>query len=136
MLFSMLEASANPVWLDQPHKTGVGWWWRMINEYLTDSQVYFTETPRHWCPHSEKYTGADSLITALRNGWALSRLVYREDIFHGGSRHTTVYYFELKRANEVVTMPVVSTPLIVRIIARLSLKVLHEAETGNRTLET
>jgi hypothetical protein len=108
----------------------------MINEYLTNIQLYFTETPRHWCPHSEKYTGADSLITALRNGWALSRLVYREDVYHGGSRHTAVYYFELKRDTAMVTMPIICTPFIVRFIAHLNLKVLHEAETGSRIYET
>ena len=108
----------------------------MINEYLTNVQVYYTETPRHWCPRSEKYTGADSLITALRNGWSLCRLVYRQDVFHGGSRRTSVYYFELKTDDDIVTMPVVSTPFIVRFIAHLSLKVLHEAETGSRIYET
>lgn len=108
----------------------------MINEYLTNIQIYFTETPRHWCPHSERYTGADSLVTALRNGWALCRLVYREDVFHGGSRHTAVYFFELKRDGDVVTMPVVGTPFIVRFIAHLNLKVLHEAETGSSIYET
>lgn len=108
----------------------------MIDQYLTNVQSYYTETPRHWSPHSEKYTGADSLITALRKGWALCRLVYREDVFHGGSRRTAIYYFELRHDDDVVTMPIIGTPFIVRFIAHYNLKVLHETEVDSRIYET
>lgn len=107
----------------------------MIEKLLTHTQVYYTDTPRHWCPVSEKYTGADSLISALRNGWSLSRLVYREDFLHGGARHSAVYFFELKQGQRIVTMPIVSTPFIVRFIAVQNLKVVH-ATGVNNTLAT
>lgn len=101
----------------------------MINSYLTEGQTRYTEVPRHWCPQSEPYTGADSLITALREGWTVSRIVYRQDILHGGCRRSCVYYFELKRDAEAVTMPIISTPFIVRFIASQQMRVVHTAES-------
>lgn len=102
----------------------------MINNYLNDIEFkYNIDTPRHWCPQSEKYTGADSLITALRDGWLASRVIYRQDIMHGGSRRTSVYFFELRRDDEVRTMPVISTPFIVRFIASFQMRVIHTADS-------
>jgi hypothetical protein len=97
----------------------------MIDQFLSDIQIWYTDTPRHWSPGCEQYTGADSLITALRNGWAVCRLVFRQDVMHGGYRRTSVYFFELKHDTRVVTMPVISTPFIVRFIAAHHLRVIH-----------
>jgi hypothetical protein len=100
----------------------------MIDNYLTNMQMYYTDTPRHWCPHSEQFTGADSLITALRHGWALCRQVYREEFLLQGSRHTTIYFFELRRNGEIITMPVVGNPFVVRLVAAQRLHVVQETQ--------
>lgn len=85
---------------------------------------YYTDIDRHWCPKTESYTGADSLLTAQRNGWKLVGLAYREDIIFGGGRHTTLYHFELARADETVYMPVISNPFVVRMLQTRQIDVL------------
>ena len=85
-----------------------------------------TEIVRHWCPQSETYTGADSLLTALAEGWQMGPRVMRHDVRIGSSqvRFTSVSYFELRRDGRTVTMPVLATPMITRIIVKLDLSVL------------
>lgn len=84
----------------------------------------YTDTPRHWCPRSERYTGADSLVTALRTGWTILGIVYREDIFLRGSRHTTVFHVELGRSDEVVIMSVVANPFLARLLQQTRVRVI------------
>lgn len=108
----------------------------MIDSYLTNVQMYYTETPRHWCPHSEQFTGADSLITALRAGWALCRQVYREEYLQKGCRRTTIYFFELKKDEQVITMPVIGNPFVVRFVAAQRLHVVQEVKDKPNIYET
>ncbi len=85
----------------------------------------YTTTDRHFCPKSEAYTGADSLLTAQRRGWKMvGRLVYREDILLRGSRFRTVYYFRLRRGYATLTMPILSNPYVLYIIRQERLEVL------------
>jgi len=97
----------------------------MIEKYLSVQQVWFTNRPRHWSPMCEQYTGADSLITALRNGWRVRPTVYRQDVLHGGSRRTSIYTFALQFGTEVRHMAVVSTPFITRFLAEQPFMVLQ-----------
>jgi len=97
----------------------------MIENYLSVQQVWFTNRPRHWSPMCEAYTGADSLITALRNGWRVRPTVYRQDVLHGGSRRTSIYTFTLQFGTEVRNMAVICTPFIVRFLAEQRFMVLQ-----------
>jgi hypothetical protein len=97
----------------------------MIENYLSVQQVWFTNRPRHWSPMCEAYTGADSLITALRNGWRVRPTVYRQDVLHGGSRRTSIYTFTLQSGTEVRNMAVICTPFIVRFLAEQRFMVLQ-----------
>lgn len=76
----------------------------------------YTETDRHFSPQSEIYTGADSLITAQRNGWRLVNIAYEELVEMRGGRYTALYYFKLIRNNEKMIMPIVATPFIERML--------------------
>lgn len=76
----------------------------------------YTDTDRHFSPESEIYTGADSLITARRNGWRLINIAYEEQIEMRGGRYTTLYYFKLIRQGKKVIMPIVATPYIERML--------------------
>ena len=86
---------------------------------------YF-DNRRHWCPQAEKFTGLDSLITAVFEGWTISSRVFRHETWRGGTRPAVVYYFELKRSQLVVTMPVVSNPCVVPLIDSCGLEVITQ----------
>ena len=84
----------------------------------------YTTTDRHWCPRSETYTGADSLLTAQRNGWRLAGLVYKERVLFPNGRHTTLYHFELVRGSETAIMSIVRNPFIERMIQQRAIDIL------------
>lgn len=106
----------------------------MIEKYLSVHQVWYTSNPRHWSPGCECYTGADSLITALRNGWRVRPTVHRVDVLHGGTRRTSVYTFTLQSGLDVRHMNIVCTPFIVRFLATHPFMVL-QVEDGQVTEE-
>ena len=76
----------------------------------------YTQTDRHFCPKSEIYTGADSLVTAQRNGWRLINIVYEDQIEMRGGRYTSLYYFKLVRHGAKMIMPILATPFIERML--------------------
>jgi hypothetical protein len=100
----------------------------MIDQYLTAQQIWFMHRPRHWSPNSEQYTGADSLITALRNGWLVDSLVSQHNFLHSGGRITAVYTFTLRLDTEVRQMAIISTPLITRLLEEGVFTVLMQDE--------
>jgi hypothetical protein len=77
---------------------------------------YYTATDRHWHAGSESYTGGDSLLTAMRNGWNLLNLAYEHKMELRGGRSVCVYYFQLIRSSERIVMPVVENPFIERLL--------------------
>lgn len=95
----------------------------------------YTETDRHYHPRSERYTGADSLLTAQRNGWHIVDVAYREDFLLRGGRVTTVYHFKLVRYGETMLMPIVNNPFVTKMLHRHRIAVrpypsqAHIAET-------
>lgn len=71
--------------------------------------------PRHWCQHSEPYTGGHSLHSALDEGWQLGQDVTFEE-HQLGTRIIRVYHFELSANQQTVTMCVVTNPYVERVI--------------------
>lgn len=95
----------------------------------------FTDTNRHFSPDSERYTGADSLLTAQRYDWRLVNIVYEEYVLMRGGRFTSLYYFKLVRDTEKMIMPILSNPFILRMLERRrmivrSLPVSRMTDTG------
>ena len=97
---------------------------------------YYTKHDQHFCPKSETFTGADSLITAQRNGWQMVGLAYREDVLLSGGRHTTVYHFELHKHGETIVMPVVSNPFVVRILRSRQIDILPARQMPENTVQS
>jgi hypothetical protein len=87
---------------------------------------------RHWHPGSERFAGGDALLTAVDDKWEVSRVCYLEEHWHAGTRLVTVYHFELQRGEERMTMPVITTPYVRRIIRREQFEVVPIAERGAR----
>jgi hypothetical protein len=79
---------------------------------------------RHWHAESEAYAGGDSLATALFLGWTSSDTVHLEEHWYAGTRRVAVYYFELMRDTEKITMPVIGNPYVDRLIATMTLQVI------------
>lgn len=88
---------------------------------------FYMREGRHWSAHSEAYTGADSLVTAMRHGWEICGQVYRHDVLLGPGRVTSVFYFELIRDGQTVTMPVVRNPFVMRLLRRYNLHISQPA---------
>ena len=103
---------------------------------MTDKYSYLLSSledeGRHYCPHSEKYTGVDSLVAAIHNGYTPQPYVRRQTMWRGGSRPVHIYYFELRRDNEAFTMAVVKSPRVTQIIDKYELIV----QGGEQTAET
>jgi hypothetical protein len=92
------------------------------------SAVYSLKTPRasnrrHWCPRSEKFTGVDSLLSAISDGWTINHSVLHHQVWRGGTRPVDVYFFELIRGRHIVTMPVISNPWLERVIVEYELQI-------------
>lgn len=83
-----------------------------------DNSIYL-RTIRHWHPASEKWAGADCLLTALDSGWKVDPTVYFQEFWHAGSRLVTIYYLELTRNGETMEMPVITNPYARRLLRRL-----------------
>jgi hypothetical protein len=95
----------------------------------------YTNTNRHFSPASERYTGADSLLTAQRYGWRLVNIAYEEYVLMRGGRYTSLYYFKLIRDTEKMIMPILSNPFILRMLEQRqmivrSLPVSRMTDTG------
>lgn len=107
-----------------------------MNSNRNDSHEQYTSTNRHFCAKSERYTRADSLITAQRVGWKLvNSNVYREDILLRGSRFRTIYYFHLELGDERVMMPIISTPAILQKIQKEGLRIVPHTRAHAIELE-
>lgn len=83
---------------------------------VTDFHAEYPVIVRYWSPVSEKYAGADCLVTALQNGWRVIGDIYREDFWHAGTRLTSVFHVMLRRDNDSMVMPIISNPYIRRLI--------------------
>lgn len=86
---------------------------------VSDLKVYEQCIHRHWCPLSEKFTGADSLVTALHQGWQI--VDHRiEKQYRGVSQGVTVYIFTLWSQDNCVVMSVIGNPYVERLAAELT----------------
>lgn len=99
-----------------------------------DSHYDYKLIYRHWHAQSERYAGADSLLTAVDEGWVPERTVFFEEFWFAGARVVTVYHIELRRKGEVMDMPVLSNPYLRRMIRVYAPTILplEERETIRR----
>lgn len=90
---------------------------------------YYTHKDRHWHAGSEPYTGGDSLLTAIRNGWQLLNLAYEQTIQLRGGRTVAVIYFQFIQDSERIVMPVVVNPFVERLLVerKMMLRPMREA---------
>jgi hypothetical protein len=100
----------------------------MPEKHLQDYHVEYLDVTRHWSPKSEKYSGCDSLLTAIYEGWKLSNTIYVEDFWHLGQRRVPIYHFELSRNGETHSMVIVDNPYVWRLSKQPAFRVLPISE--------
>jgi len=86
------------------------------NATISNFHVEYMDVTQHWSPHSEKFAGADSLLTMLNSGWEMNTVVKRKEHWFAGMRLVYIYYVELVRGDEKMIMPVLHNPYINRLI--------------------
>ncbi len=85
-------------------------------ETYVDRIPWYEGHQRHWCPYSERYAPAEVLVAYLRHGWELDDRVNVERVHFGASRYSEIYYFTLWSAGCSIEIPVISNPVVRRII--------------------
>ena len=98
----------------------------MLQETGNFHVEYMNVTSQHWHPNSEKFAGGDNLITALYNGWQIDGAVKVKQHWFGEMRYVNIYYFQLKRDDRTVTMPVTHSPYVNRFIVRSNIELIQE----------
>jgi hypothetical protein len=106
----------------------------MTEHNLSDLHYAYVDFLRHWHADSERFTGGDALYTAIHNGWLVNKIVGFEERWKVGARGTPIYYFELSRSGETVTMPVIGNPYVRRVIRTLQAE-LVPIESNHKNLE-
>lgn len=84
----------------------------------------FLDLDRHWHSGSQPLAGSDQLLTALKNGWQMDRVVFRTDYALSASRAVQIYHCILRRGTEKITMPVLAGPFLMRILNTLAVRIM------------
>ena len=89
------------------------------------AQNFNVDEYRHWSPSSQTYTSADVLQQYLRAGWQLSETVTVESFTLGTGRHVSVYRFILSHGERKMDLPIVCSPIVLRLIMEHNLNVVR-----------
>jgi hypothetical protein len=84
-----------------------------------------SDRSRHWAAGSQTYAPADVLLRYIADGWQLETLAAVESFYYAGYRRVDVFYFTLKRGEEVIEMPVLANPVTHRLVEERKLTVLR-----------
>lgn len=95
--------------------------------------IYYLRSPRHWDPQSEKFTGVDSLVTAIQNGWEPAQSVTKREFYRGNSRPIGIYYVNLEKNGENVTMAVIGNPYLHKLLALLEISIVKQQKDRVQT---
>ncbi len=93
-------------------------------ENISNFHVEYMDVIQHWSPTSEKYAGADSLLTMIYKGWQMKTPVMREQRMFAGMRQVNIYHITLERNGDVMKMPVIHNPYINRMIISNKIQII------------
>jgi hypothetical protein len=79
---------------------------------------------RHWSPDSEKFTSGEALFNALRDGWQVDGVIFRQDYWHRGGRRVPVYHFNLVRHGKHSKMVIIQNPFVDRLVQNSGIQVV------------
>lgn len=79
---------------------------------------YYTETGQYWHPLSERYTGADSLLTILKaGGQIMGSTAYCQYFPLSQFRNATVFHIYIHFDGSIQHMRIVDTPYLHRLLS-------------------
>lgn len=82
----------------------------------------YSDIPRHWCPYSERYTGCDSLLSAIDQGWHLEDTAFIQHHW-SNKRMIPIYYFYLRKDGQISKMRIIENPYVAKILRTYNIKV-------------
>lgn len=88
-----------------------------IKPSAQDAALPTREDYRHFAPTSQTYTSADILQQYLNDGWLPVSRVVVEVYPLGPGRAVSVYHFLLRNAQAEVSLPIIASPLVWRVIS-------------------
>lgn len=77
---------------------------------------------RHWA-ETEKFTGADSLLSRVHRGWDIASY-HIDSSYFCTTQCVKIYVFTLRKGREQVQMQVVHNPFIERFVAQLDATII------------
>jgi hypothetical protein len=80
---------------------------------------------RHWSPISEKYSGGDTLLTAVEDGWRIKGVIFRQEFWLAGVRRVCVFHVDLERDGQTEKMLVVHNPYVIRYLLDMGAQVVQ-----------
>ena len=101
----------------------------MVTFDATNSHFEYMDVTCHWSADSQKYAGGDALVTFLHDGWEMAETVFYEEYWHAGGRLVMIYYFEIERDGETLSVPVLGNPFVNRMVNSLPLQLLPVSES-------
>jgi hypothetical protein len=102
----------------------------MVKHQIADFHVEYMDVTQHWHPESEPFAGGDALLTALYDGWRMLKDVTCETHWFAGMRQTNIYYVDLVRGDERMTMPVTHNPYVDRMLNMGEIHMIFTEFTG------
>jgi len=91
---------------------------------------------RHWSPESEAYAPGEVLLQYLQDTWTLDNPVRIEAFPRSGCRYVEIYHFVLVRGEERISIPLISNPVVLRLIQEYRLTVQrYDHETNMPSID-
>jgi hypothetical protein len=94
--------------------------------FQDDMHQYYTDEGRHWHPLSERYTGADSLLTLLKaNVQMLGRTVYCQHFPLSEFRNVTIFHIYIQYQGDIQHLRIIDTPYLHRLLSIYKMSISH-----------
>lgn len=79
---------------------------------------HYTDTGRHWHPLSERYSGADSLLTLMKAGSCLiGSAAYCQRVPLSGGRAVTIFHVYVQHQGAIHHLRIIDTPYLHRLLS-------------------
>ncbi len=86
--------------------------------FQDEMHQYYTDTVRHWHSPSERYTGADSLLTLVKAGACLiGNAAYCQRVPLSGGRVVSIFHVYVQHQGAIHHLRIIDTPYLHRLLS-------------------
>ena len=96
----------------------------MIKRFIAALHIGSSDVCYHWSETSQMYATATILLKYLHQDWQLAPQVVVESFSCYGGRHVDIFYFTLTKNGQQIELPVLSNPVVRRLIAYCKFQVV------------